>query len=461
MRCLPVPPDGPFSATCATRGAVSRHARGMEAGPVRGAMLSGRHGGSPAPSGAGACPVAGPDATPVAVRPGPGAGEPPTGLRVPWEEPRRTAPRRRLPAPSLLSPGVARDPYPLYRLLREELPVVRDEVFGAWLVSRYADVRAALTRPRLVAPPPGRTLTHMEGATHRAHRALVEPGLRDRAVAALAAGTSRTAYVLARRVAVRHEADLVAEFCQWLPAAAVVAALGLPREDAARVHAWCRDGLTHLGGRHRDLDAFLRPHLARRRAHPGEDLLSVLCAAEVDGRPLSDESVTGLVGSLLGGGGEATALALAAFLANLLDHPRQLALVRERPELIPAAWTESLRRDPPTPVVLRRAVRPVAVAGLPLPAGATVACLVGSAGRDPARFADPDRYDLFRTDPGSLAHGAGRHACLGAELVSRTAEYGLRALLDALPGLHWAPGFRPAPQGLLARGPRTLLVRPG
>ncbi|MYY86547.1 cytochrome P450, partial [Streptomyces sp. SID335] len=85
-----------------------------------------------------------------------------------------------------------------------------------------------------------------------------------------------------------------------------------------------------------------------------------------DGRPLSDEAVCGLVGSLLGGGGEATALAFASFLANLLDDPQQLAVVRERRALIPAAWAESLRRDPPAPVVLRRAVRRVTVAGAPL-----------------------------------------------------------------------------------------------
>lgn len=72
---------------------------------------------------------------------------------------------RRLPdPPSLLTPGIERDPYPLYRSLRKKFPLVYDQPFGAWLVSRYADVRAALADPRLVAPPPGRTLAHLEGA---------------------------------------------------------------------------------------------------------------------------------------------------------------------------------------------------------------------------------------------------------------------------------------------------------
>ena len=356
------------------------------------------------------------------------------------------------PPPSLLDPAVERDPYPLYRTLREHFPLVYDAPFGAWLVSRYADVRTALEDPRLVVPPPGRTPAHqLDGP----HRALASAAFRGPAPAALAAGVERTAYVLARRLAGRREADLVAEFCHWLPAAAAVAALGLPYEDTARVHAWCRTGLDHLGGHHPELDAFLRPYLARRRAHPGTDLLSVLCTARVDGRPLPDEAVTGLAGTLLGAGGDTTARALASFLANLLDHPAQLAAVRARPELASGAWAESLRRDPPLHVVLRCAAEPVGA----VPAGATVACLLGAAGRDPARFADPDRYDAFRTDPGHLAYGSGHHSCPGTLLARLTAEHGLNALLAAAPDLRWAPGFRPTGEGLVSRSPRALLVR--
>ncbi|MFI8873371.1 cytochrome P450 [Streptomyces sp. NPDC055243] len=336
-----------------------------------------------------------------------------------------------------------RDPYPFYRTLREGFPLVRDELLGAWLLSRYADVRAALGDTRLGSVDTGLS---------PAYRGLLEPALR--------AAAERTAHVLARRIGGRREVDLVAEFSGWLPAAAAAAALGLPWEDAARVHEWCRTGPVPPGGSHPELEGLLRPHVARRRAHPGADLLSALCGARVAGQALSDEAVTGLAGTLLTGGGEATALALASFLANLLDHPAQLDLVRARPGLIPGAWAESLRRDPPAPVVLRRATVPITLGGTTLPAGAAVACLVGSAGRDPFRYADPDRYDIFRPDPAHLAFGAGRRFCLAATLAGLAAECGLRALLDAMPGLRWAPGFRPAPSGLMARAPRALLVRP-
>ncbi|MEW2166205.1 cytochrome P450 [Streptomyces sp. NPDC007084] len=165
--------------------------------------------------------------------------------------------------------------------------------------------------------------------------------------------------------------------------------------------------------------------------------------------------MTGVAGVLLGAGGDTTARALASYLANLLDHPAQLEAIRARPDLAGGAWAESLRRDPPLQVVPRRALETVG----PIPAGATVACLPGAAGRDPGRFADPDRYDAFRADPGDLAYGAGRHGCPGTSLAALVAHHGLRALLDVLPGLCRAPGDRPPAQGLISRSPRTLPVR--
>lgn len=143
----------------------------------------------------------------------------------------------------------------------------------------------------------------------------------------------------------------------------------------------------------------------------------------------------------------------------MLDDPDLLAALRVEPALAHRAWTESLRRDPPVQFVLRRTVAEVRVSGGTLPAGAPVACLIGAAVRDPERYASPDLFDPFRRDQGTST--AGPESCPAVLLGRLEAEQGLGALLDAMPRLRWADGFRPAGTGLITRGPRTLLVRPG
>ncbi|MGW1406582.1 cytochrome P450 [Streptomyces sp. NPDC002403] len=325
--------------------------------------------------------------------------------------------------PSLLSPGAAHDPYRLYRVLREEYPLSYDAPLGAWLVSRYADVATALTDPRFAGlphdtgprggPAPlglchGGPLCaprkHRTAAPGPVHPHMPYPGPVPRHTAAR---IERTAYVLARRIAGRQQADLVQEFCRWLPVGAA------PGES-------------------------VRPH---RPAGPGTGIVTGTAAA-----PCTRH--TGL-----------RERALASFLANVLDAPDLLAALRIEPALADRAWTESLRRDPPVQVVLRRTVTEVALSGGTLPAGADVACLTGAAGRDPARFAAPDLFDPFRRDQGRSLTGPA--ACPAVLLGRLEARQGLGALLDAMPRLRWADGFRPAGAGLLTRGPRALLVRPG
>ncbi|MFD7493990.1 cytochrome P450 [Streptomyces sp. NPDC059832] len=335
--------------------------------------------------------------------------------------------------PSLLAPGAAHDPYRLYRVLREEYPLCYDAPLGAWLVSRYADVATALTDPRFTglphdAAPRGgpAPLGLCHGSPHCAPRRhhttapgampchMPDPGSVPRH---MVARIERTAYVLARRLAGRQQVDLVAEFCRWLPVGAAPGA-------SARPYAF---------------------RLSR--------------------------TATGTTGATGAAGGTATAAtpctrhtglretALASFLANVLDAPDLLAALRTAPALADRAWTESLRRDPPVQVVLRRTVAEVTLSGGTLPAGADVACLIGSAGRDPERFAAPDLFDPFRRDQGRSLTGPA--SCPAVLLGRLEAGQGLRALLDAMPRLRWADGFRPAGTGLLTRGPRALLVRPG
>ncbi|WP_329520764.1 cytochrome P450 [Spirillospora sp. NBC_01491] len=394
--------------------------------------------------------------------------------------------------PSLLWPQFERDPYPLYRRLREEFPIVRDEPMDAWLVSRYEDVRAALTDPRFtprnyawqLAPMFGRTVMQMEGREHAGHRAFLTPAFRGKALARLTSSIERTAAGLAGALRGRAEADLVAGFCARLPITVVVTALGLPEGDIPLFQDWYRAGFSYMGNYRQDpatlarglssrdeLYAYLKPHVAARRAGPGEDLLSVLCEARVEGRRLPDEMIMGFCGALLGAGGETTDKSLSSLLRSLLDDPALLAAVRADPGLIAPAWAESLRRDPPVQIVLRQTDVEAELPSGTVPAGATVACLVGAANRDPARFTDPDRFDPHRTDgavdrefTGAATHlsfGAGRHFCLGSRLARAEAEIGIRVLLETLPGLRWADGFAPVDTGLLTRAPGRLLVATG
>ncbi|MEV6165869.1 cytochrome P450 [Streptomyces sp. NPDC052052] len=319
--------------------------------------------------------------------------------------------------PSLLAPGAARDPYRLYRILREEYPLSYDAPLGAWLVSRYADVTMALSDPRFTgfphdnaprgAPAP---LGLCHGSIHRAPSGKRRRNLYGVVPRHTAERVERAAYVLARRIAGRQQADLVAEFCRWLPAGSTADATAgpYPATDASPTRP---------------------PRTVADLASP--------CTRH-----------TGL-----------RETALASFLANLLDAPDLLVALRSEPALVASAWTESLRRDPPVQVVLRRTVTEVALSGGTLPAGASVACLIGSAGRDPERFSAPDHFDPFRRDQDQSLTGP--VGCPAVVLGCLEAQQGVRALLDAMPKLRWADGFRPVGTGLLTRGPRTLIVRPG
>ncbi|WP_083982212.1 cytochrome P450 [Actinomadura hibisca] len=400
--------------------------------------------------------------------------------------------------PSLVWARFERDPYPLYDRLRREFPLMRDEPLDMWVVSRYDDVRAALRDPALSSDSyawqtgalVGRTLLEMDGGEHTAHRALMSPAFRGRAIAALRETAFTTAAELARSAArqirSRGHTDLITSFCRDLPIRVMTAVLGLPEHDIDILRPWYKAGFAYMSDHRQDpatlqrglaarddLYAYLAPQVATRRARPTGDLLSALCTERVDGEPLTDDQVKGSCAVLLAAGADTTDRALSFFLANLLDNPDALAELRADPALVDLAWAESLRRDPPTQIVVRRTTRAVDLPSGRLPADATVACVLAAANRDPARFPDPDRYDLHRAGAtggnareGSrefaasaehLAFGAGRHFCLGAHLA-RLLGQTVPTLLAAVPGLRWADGFTPAETGLISRGPVSLLV---
>lgn len=214
---------------------------------------------------------------------------------------------------------------------------------------------------------------------------------------------------------------------------------------------------------------YMIPIIRERRDNLGDDLLSSLCAAEVDGVRMSDEDIKAFCSLLLAAGGETTDKAIASILANLLQHPEQLAAVREDRSLIAAAFAETLRYTPPVHMIMRQSATDVEVSGGTIPQGATVTCLIGAANRDERRYREPDRFDIFRDDltttsafsaaADHLAFALGKHFCVGALLAKAEVEIGLNQLLDAMPDLRLADDFDPREQGVFTRGPQSLPVQ--
>lgn len=393
-------------------------------------------------------------------------------------------------APDILSPAFAADPYASYRVMREQYPLIWHEGMQSYIVSRYADVEKAFKDPVFTSdnydwqlePVHGRTILQMGGREHSVRRALVAPAFRGKELQEkFLPVIERNARELIEAFAADGSADLVAQFATWFPINVIVDMLGLPREDHARFHGWYTSIIGFLGNLTQDpevtaaglrtreeLAAYMIPVIQERRANPGDDLLSALCTAEIDGTTMSDEDIKAFVSLLLAAGGETTDKAIAGVFRNLLANPDQLAAVRADRELIPAAFAETLRFTPPVHMIMRQPSADVELSGGTVTAGKTVTCLIGSANRDGERYADADRFDVFRQDlttanafsaaADHLAFALGRHFCVGALLAKAEIEVGVNQLLDALPDLALAEGETAEEQGLFTRGPASLRV---
>ncbi|MEU3792274.1 cytochrome P450 [Streptomyces fructofermentans] len=396
-------------------------------------------------------------------------------------------------APDILSAEFAADPYPAYRVLREEEPLFWHEAMRSYVVSRYEDVervfkdrRAEFTTDNYswqLEPVHGRTILQLDGREHAVRRALVAPAFRGADLQEkFLPVIERNSRELVDAFRGKGSADIVGDYATRFPVNVIADMLGLDRADRSRFHGWYTTVIAFLGNLTGDPEVtaagertrvefaeYMIPVIRERRADPGDDLLSVLSAAEVDGVRMSDEDIKAFCSLLLAAGGETTDKAIASILANLLAHPDQLAAVREDRALIAAAFAETLRYTPPVHMIMRQSATEVEFSGGVVPAGATVTCLIGAANRDTRRYRDPDRFDIFRDDLSTtsafsaaadhLAFALGRHFCVGALLAKAEVETGLNHLLDALPDLRLADGFDPVERGVFTRGPQSLPVR--
>jgi pulcherriminic acid synthase len=395
--------------------------------------------------------------------------------------------------PDILSPEFAADPYPAYRAMRDTAPLIWHEATQSYIISRYEDVERVFKDKNgefttdnydwQIEPVHGKTILQLSGREHAVRRALVAPAFRGSEL------QEKFLPVIERNSreligAFRHtgSADLVADYATRFPVNVIADMLGLDKADHARFHRWYTAVIAFLGNLSGDTEVtaagertrvefaeYMLPVIRERRENLGGDLLSTLCAAEVDGERMSDEDIKAFCSLLLAAGGETTDKAIASIFANLLLHPDQLDAVRADRGLIPRAFAETLRHTPPVHMIMRQSATEVTLSGGTIPPGTTVTCLIGAANRDENRYRDPDRFDIFRDDltattafsaaADHLAFALGRHFCVGALLAKAEVEIGVDQLLDAMPDVRLADGFDPVEQGVFTRGPQFLPVR--
>jgi cytochrome P450 len=382
-------------------------------------------------------------------------------------------------------PAFRDDPHPLLRELRESTRVARD-VLGIWLVLHHADVSAVLRSSQLSREPwrspgyeqmrPFLADSTMERTTHQwmifndppKHtrlRRLVggafKPGVVEALRERITAVTDELLDALPATAGPDGGFDLMTGLAQPLPVRIICDVLGLPHEDFAQTKAWSdalswivepvvrREQREAAGRAAEEMVAYLRHHITQRRGRPArDDVLGMIAASEagVDGKPceepLSDDELLGNLILMFIAGHETTTNLIGNGMLTLLRHPDELARLRgslgHGSALMRTAIEEMLRFEGSVTTIARHTVEPFAIGDTVVPPGQVLYCMLGAAHRDPAAFADPDRFDIGRQPNGHLAFGAGIHYCLGAPLARLEAEVAFTRLLQRYPHLKMA-----------------------
>ncbi len=341
------------------------------------------------------------------------------------------------------------DPYPRYARWRDSEPVWFDEENNAWVLSRFEDIRQVFKDPETFssnADAPGSTLMLPllmdDPPRHTKLRALVNRAFTSRALKDMEEGVAALAQAMVTGLDASRPIDIAEALTIPLPIRVIAGLMGIPAERAADFKRWS-DAVTlttDMSEKDRmkdimELFGFFQAMIPERRAAPGEDLVSRLVTAEVDGDVLSDEDIVGFAILLLIAGNETTTNLLSNLLHYLSTHPDDWERLRADRSLIDAAIEEILRFDAPVQYVDRKATRDVEFHGQVIKAGERVSVLMGSANRDENEYEHPDEFRLDRGRSHHHTFGHGIHFCIGAPLGRMEARYAMEALLERFASL--------------------------
>ena len=378
------------------------------------------------------------------------------------------------PTLNLFSPQTFENPYPLYAELRANAPVVESEPFGWWVLTRYEDVVYVLKNPDIFssavemaeirrflegerlakALPLGESrtsLVRMDPPDHTRLRKLLTGAFTPKAIARLEPRINAIVRESVDHILEKGSFDMMEELAIPLPVTIIAEMLGVDparRDDFKR---WSNATITsqamaglplseaeeeRLIQSRLEFAAYFRQMIDERRKKPREDLISDLVRAEVESETLTAEEVFAMVILLLIAGNETTTNLIGNGTLMLLEHPEAERQLRENPSLIPAFLEEVLRFEGPVRFLVREATRDVTIAGVDIAAGEKVVTMLDAANRDPAQFADPERFDITREPRTHVAFGYGIHFCVGAPLSRLEGRIAFEELLRRVPAFH-------------------------
>jgi len=360
----------------------------------------------------------------------------------------------------------ATDPFPVYRWLRANAPVYRDEKHQLWLLSKYADVAYVSKNPKLFCSRFGVTpdadvmisLVTMDDPRHAQLRAIISRGFTPRMVAQLQPRIREVVAACIDAVIERGECDFVRDLAVPVPMLVIAELIGIRPDDRDRFWHWS-DTMMLAAGQHGNQPVlekaaaayveyadYLQEVFSDRRQNPRSDLVSVLLAAQQDGRLTTDEQnlsadeLLQFMTLLLVAGNETTRNAMSGGMLAFCEHRGEWRRLVDNPALVPAAVEEVLRWVTPVVGFRRTATADTELHGRAIRAGDKVLMIYQSANRDEDVFDEPDRLRIDRDPNEHLAFGIGTHFCLGASLARLELRVLFEELIRRLPDLRLAPG---------------------
>lgn len=378
-----------------------------------------------------------------------------------------------------LSREFLENPYPTFAKLRSESPAIWDAEFhtgysdgvGAWHILSHAAVQSLLRDRRISSevPPPDldrypaevqemiaglfgitkKAMLFSDPPKHTRLRSLVSKAFNPHVVEHLRPRIQEIVDRILDNLQGQTEINFMQDFAEILPVNVVADLIGFPREDHPRIRNWVGNDAAFYSGVHISLESayqsrteylnYIQDQIDRRRQHLGKDLLSALITVQEEGDSLSDGELQGMVWLLISAGYQTTVHILGNGLLALLEHPEQLQLLRENPDLVETAVEEILRYDTTVQLIHRVAKEDLEFNGSLIKAGQDVYMWLGSANRDPEVFPDPDRFDITRQHNQHIGFGYGIHLCLGAPLARLEVQIALKSILERLPKFDLAP----------------------